>query len=137
VLKVARRERYASRAEVLVTLSTTLGLRASELARMAIKDVYASDGSVLRVITVSQSFLLGKISQVDVSDLHRLRRCLADYFEKQIGQGVNPELPIFRSQKGGALTAQAIASILTALYRRAGIVGASSRSGRKTFSQTK
>jgi integrase/recombinase XerD len=137
VLKVARRERYASRAELLVMLSMTLGLRASELARMAIKDVYASDGSVLRVITVSQSFSLGKRSLVDLSDLHRLRRCMADYFEKQLGEGSDPGRPLFRSQQGGALTAQGIARYLTSLYRRAGIVGASSRSGRKTFDRAK
>ena len=34
MLKVARRERYANRAELLVVLSTTLGLRASELTRI-------------------------------------------------------------------------------------------------------
>ena len=49
VLKVARHERYANRAELLVVLSTTLGLRASELTRIAIKDVYTRDGSVLGI----------------------------------------------------------------------------------------
>jgi integrase len=49
VLKVARRERYDNRAELLVVLSTTLGLRASELTRIAVKDVYARDGSVLGI----------------------------------------------------------------------------------------
>ena len=49
VLKVARRERYANRAELLVVLSTTLELRASELTRIAVKDVYTRDGSVLGI----------------------------------------------------------------------------------------
>ena len=62
VLKVARSERYASRAEVLVMLSTTLGLRATELAPIKIIDVYAIDGSVLTSINVCRSFLPGKDS---------------------------------------------------------------------------
>jgi integrase/recombinase XerD len=132
-LKIARRERYASRAEVLLMLSVTLGLRASELAPMKLMDIYATDGSVLRVISVGRSFLGGKTSQVDLSDLHRLRACLANYFEKQLGEAADPESPLFRSQQGGALSAQGIARYLTNLYRRAGIVGASSRSGRKTL----
>lgn len=134
VLKVARRERYASRAEALVLLSTTLGLRASQLAQLTIKDVYDEDGGVLPVISVPR-FLLGKRSQIDLSDLHRLRKLLADYFEKQIGIGMNSNTFMFRSQRGGSLSPQAIARYLTSLYRRAGIVGGSSRSGRKTFNQ--
>jgi integrase/recombinase XerD len=137
VLKVARRERYASRAEALVMLSTTLGLRATELAPIKINDVYASDGSVLTNISVCRSFLLGKRQLVDLTDLPRLRKCLADYFEKELGEGVDPNAPLFRSQRGGPLSSQAIARHLTSLYRRAGIVGATSRSGRKMLSRTK
>jgi integrase len=60
VLKIARRERYASRAELLVMLSTTLGLRASELSPIKVNDVYASEGCVRTVITICRSFLPGK-----------------------------------------------------------------------------
>src|SRR5690349_5977879 len=81
VLKVARSERYASRAEVLVTLSTTLGLRATELASIKINDVYTIDGSVRTSINVRPSFLSGKRQLVDLAELPRLRKCLADYFE--------------------------------------------------------
>lgn len=115
VLKVARRQRYALGAEVLVLLSTTLGLRASQLAQLTIKDVYDEDGSVLPVISVPVSFLLGKKSQIDISDLHRLRRLLADLFEKQVGLGINPGTSMFESQRGGSLTPQAIARYLTDL----------------------
>jgi integrase/recombinase XerD len=135
VLKIARRERYASRAELLVMLSTTLGLRASELSPIKVNDVYASEGCVRTVITICRSFLPGKRLQVGLTDLHRLRKCLADYFEKEIGEGHEPEAPLFRSQRGGALTNQAIARYLTNLYRRAGIVGATSRSGRKMLNR--
>jgi hypothetical protein len=83
VLKVARSERYASRAEVLVMLATTLGLRATELAQIKVMDVYAIDGSVLTSINVCRSFLPGKRRLVDLTDLPRLRKCLADYFEKE------------------------------------------------------
>jgi integrase/recombinase XerD len=137
VLKVARSERYASRAEVLVMLSTTLGLRATELAPIKINDVYAMDGAVRTSISVCRSFLPGKRQLVDLAELPRLRKCLADYFEKNLGEGVDPDAPLFRSQRSGSLSSQAIARYLTSLYRRAGIVGATSRSGRKTLQRTK
>ena len=132
-LRVARRERYATRAELLVLLSTILGLRASELAPIKINDVYASDGTLLQVIAVGRSFLPSKRKQIDISDLHKVRAALSDYFEKELRDITDAQAPLFRSQQGGALRSQVIARYLTSLYRRAGIVGASSRSGRKTF----
>jgi integrase/recombinase XerD len=133
VLKVARSERHASRAEVLVMLSTTLGLRATELSPIKIRDVYARDGSVLAIVSVCRSFLPGKRQLVDLTDLTLLRKCLADHFERELGEGVDPDAPLFQSQRGGPLSSQAIARYLTSLYRRAGIIGATSRSGRKTL----
>jgi integrase/recombinase XerD len=40
---------------------------------------------------------------------------------------------LFRSQKGGAMTAGSMARFLKALYAEAGIAGASSHSGRRTL----
>jgi ribosomal protein S3AE len=71
---------------------------------MAIKDVYASDGSVLRVMTVPQSFSLGKRSLVELSDLHRLRKCLADHFEKHIGRGQTQNCLYFDRREHQAVT---------------------------------
>lgn len=118
-------------------LSTILGLRASELASIRLKDVYSQNGSVLQELHVSRSFLPSKREQIDLLELPKVRMVLADYFEKDLRAIADAEAPLFRSQKGGALKSQVIARYLTNLYRKAGIVGGSSRSGRKTFMQSK
>jgi integrase/recombinase XerD len=43
------------------------------------------------------------------------------------------QAPLFASQKGGPMTACSMARFLKALYREAGIAGASSHSGRRTL----
>ena len=90
-------------------LSNILGLRASELAPIKLKDVYSHDGSVLQVLLVTRSFLPSKREQIDLSDLPKVRAALADYFEKELRTIASVEAPLFRSQRGGALKSQVIA----------------------------
>jgi integrase/recombinase XerD len=133
VLKIARSERFAARAELLLLLSIDLGMRATELASLRWIDVYHSTGSVRSVITANRAFLPGKKSYFDVTEHPHLERLLANYYEKQR----HPVLfcgqtPLFQSQRG-FLTATSIARYLTELYRRAGIPSGTSRSGRRTM----
>src|SRR5215468_9239286 len=67
VLKVARSERYANRAELLLSLSIQLGMRATELASLKWIDIYDSNGAVRPVIAAKRAFLPGKRSQFDIS----------------------------------------------------------------------
>ena len=61
-----------------------------------------------------------------------LRQTLAEY-EKQYSWWRAPLAPLFRSQKGGNLTAGSMARFLKSLYVEAGIPEASSHTGRRTF----
>ena len=62
----------------------------------------------------------------------RLRQVLAQFAERY-PEGRKPDAPLFRSQKGGHLTAASMARFLKQLYVEAGIPRASSHSGRRTF----
>jgi integrase/recombinase XerD len=132
-VETARSLRYADRAELLVTMSISFGLRASELASMKWSDVYDSHGSVRRVITATRAFLPGQILSFDLTGHYRLQRLLADFYEKYRHPGLPYEqAPLFSSQRG-CMKATSIARHLTAIYRRAGIESGTSRSGRRTM----
>jgi integrase/recombinase XerD len=132
VLRVARREgRYTDRAEIALALSIEVGLRAIELAALKWTDIYNSDGTVRQTIIVRRAYLKGAQSSVELVDSPKLRNLLADYREKQMAS-FNWQIPLFRSQRGGHMTAASMARYLTELYRRAGLADASSLSGRRT-----
>src|SRR5450631_253062 len=63
-----------------------------------------------------------------------LRRVQEKYGERDwLGSATASQAALFRSQKGGAMTAGSMARFLKALYGEAGIAGASSHSGRRTL----
>jgi integrase/recombinase XerD len=133
IIKTARSVRYADRAELLVTMSISLGLRASELASLRWSDVYGSDGTVRGVIVAAQAFLPGQILSLDLTGHYRLKRLLADFYEKYRHPGLpSSQAPLFYSQRG-CMTATSIARHLTEIYRKAGVEAATSRSGRRTM----
>ena len=63
-----------------------------------------------------------------------LRRALERYREtRSVPTARASRMPLFASQKGGPMTACSMARFLKALYREAGVPGASSHSGRRTL----
>jgi len=115
-------------------MSVGLGLRAKELASLKWSDVYEADGRVRHVVHLKAAYTKGaKTRDVFVSS-PALRRVLANYRERRGPWGPEPSRsPLFRSQKGGHMTAASVARFLTALYRDAGVPDATSHSGRRTL----
>jgi integrase/recombinase XerD len=130
-----RNGRYADRAEIALILSIELGLRATELALLKQADVYQLSGSVHEKIAVRRAYLRGSQALVEVARAPRLRGLLSDYREKQMASfdHCDQNDPLFRSQRGGHMTGASMTRYLTGLYRNAGILTASSRSGRRTL----
>jgi integrase/recombinase XerD len=135
VFRLARnRDRYPDRAEAVFALSVGLGLRAKELASLRWADVYEPDGKVRPVVHLKAAYTKGAKTRDVFVSAPQLRKILATYAEKQqpwVGPGA--DLPLFRSQKGGHMTACSMARFLKGLYRDAGIAHASSHSGRRTL----
>ena len=135
-LTCARRYgRHANRAEVALSLSIELGLRAIELAALTLGDVYGPEGGIRSTISIKPAYMPSEASITDIDiDSPKLRGLLADYREKEFGgRGAADHIPLFRSQRGGHLTAASMARFITGLYHRAGIAAGSSRSGRRTL----
>lgn len=127
------RGRHAERAETALALSIGLGLSAKELAGLKWADVFDADGRVRDVMNLRAAYTKGVARAT--SSCHRrapprLQRYGESYWLMSAGTSKASLLP---SQKGGPMTASSMARFLKALYREAGIAGASSHSGRRTL----
>ena len=131
--------RHGVRDRAIMALSFYAGLRAHEIASLTVGNVLGADGRVASEMLLLPSQTKGKQARkVFVSD--RLRRELELYCKAQgskwnLEQGTEEATPrpLFVTQKGNAFTANAICHLFRAIYAEAGIAGASSHSGRRTF----
>jgi integrase/recombinase XerD len=115
-------------------MSLGLGLRAKELASLRWCDVYDEEGRVRAVLHLKAAYTKGAKTRDVFASSPSLRRALAKYGEgRWIVSPAAMQAPLFRSQKGGAMTPQTMVRFLGAVYAEAGISGASSHSGRRTL----
>ena len=133
VLKLAKiRARMAARSEVALMFSLYLGLRAKEIASLCWGDVYDKDGKVRELLRLQAAYTKGAKTRDVYLTSPQLKAVLVEY-EKQYSWWRAPLAPLFRSQKGGNMTAGSMARFLKSLYVDAGIPEASSHTGRRTF----
>ena len=119
------------RANLAIITTITLGLRATELAALRFCDVFDRQGRVLPALVLSTRG--SRDERCLPLTAKELKSALADHFERQsMFAPIDPEQPLFRSQRGGHLAPASMARYLTSIYREAGIRGATSRSGRAT-----
>ena len=121
-------------AEVALTLSIELGLRAIELAALTFGDVYRPEGEFApRSRSSRLTRRLRRASSISTS----IRRSFAGFLLTiaRRNSAVTEELIASRSfdLNAGCLTAASMARFITGLYHRAGIAAGSSRSGRRTL----
>lgn len=109
------------------------GMRVGEVAALRIGDVLGSDGHVKPEIRLDASQTKGRHGRV-VFVPEKLRRELGAYVEclKRRAHGQR----LFRTQKRDGFSANTLCQTLNAIYRQAGLDGATSHSGRRTFITT-
>lgn len=126
------RSDHDERGKLAILLSVTLGLRASELSALRFADVFSAEGRVLPALVLNPKSASRPIRLA--LDDKALRSALADCFEHHATfSPADLQRPLFQSQRKGALTTPSMARYLTSIYKRAGIVGATSRTGRATM----
>lgn len=118
---------HAARNSLMLKLLHGAGLRVGEVAALKIADVIGADGRIRDQVILQPHQTKGH-HQRSVWLNEKLKIELQDY----IGTGVKTGY-LFSSQKRDHFTANTLQAVVTSLYRRAGLVGCSSHTGRRSF----
>lgn len=131
VLAVIAQGKHAARNRLLVLLSHYAGLRVGEIATLTWGDLLEPSGDIARQFLLkAQHTKTNEARTVHVSG--RLARELAGY-KSCFKQEPKRSAPLIGSQKGGSFSANSLCQLLGRIYADAGVVGASSHSGRRWF----
>lgn len=134
LLAVVATTRYAVRNRVAVMLSYYAGMRVGEIASLTISDVFEDDGNVREQIMLKAAYTkTGEARAVFVSK--KLEKEIARY-RPSLGNTLDPSKPFLPTQRGTAFSANTLCQLFGELYGKAGIDGASSHSGRRSFITT-
>jgi len=123
---------YAQRNRVMFLLTAMAGLRVSEVAGLTLGDVRNADGTVrAEVFFAANRVKHGHARTVYLNS--RLQEELAAYIQSR--KWIDDTQTLFPTHRGPrcAFTPNTLTQYFYWLYKRAGIRGASSHSGRKTF----
>jgi integrase/recombinase XerD len=124
---------HAARNRAIIMCTHFAGMRVGECAALRLSDVLGPEGQVRSEIRLAAEQTKGSRGRV-VFVGERLRRELAAYV-KQLPKA-KADAPLFRSQKRGAFSANTLCQTLNRIYAAAGLAGATSHSGRRTFITT-
>jgi integrase/recombinase XerD len=130
VLRYVSAKRYAKRDRCLLLTSFWSGMRVGEIAQLKMRDVVNEDGTIKNEIKLSAHQTKGNTARV-VFIPHKLKEEISDYLTTRMIK--NPEIPLFHTDDRLGFTPNSLCQWFYWTYKRAGINGASSHSGRKTF----
>ncbi|WP_417783643.1 tyrosine-type recombinase/integrase [Terasakiella pusilla] len=131
LLAVVATTRYSARNRIVVMLSYYAGLRVGEIAALKIGDVYDADGNVREQIALKAAYTKGNHARVVFVNA-KLKRELEKFESAFIWNG-DFTAPLISTQKRKAFSANTLCQLFMDLYSKAGIDGASSHSGRRSF----
>lgn len=132
VLDYAAQHTNAERNQLMLLVSVLAGLRVSEIACLTIGDVQELDGSIRTEVYLAAARVKNANARTVFINT-RLQQLLADYIAARTWH--TEDQPLFCTIRGVrcGFTANTLAQHFHYLYKRAGVRGASSHSGRKTF----
>lgn len=136
LLALAKDNTFAARNVAMIYCSFGLGLRVKEISALKIGDVCDEHFNVLDEINLLPSMTKGgKQRQVYITNskiITALKNHIDNEMKKEKGCLI-PQSPLFKTQRGNAFRPDAMQKWFRAIYDQAGIIGASSHSGRRTF----
>lgn len=123
---------HAARNRLVLLMTHWAGMRVGEVAALRVWDVLGQDGAVKAEIRLDAQRTKGKHARtVFLGD--KLRKEIAVYLK---AHAALPQEQLFRTQKRAHFTANSLCQTLKAIYAQAGMDGASSHSGRRSFITT-
>jgi integrase/recombinase XerD len=132
VLAVASTVRHAERNKLALLLSYYAGLRVKEIAALTVGDIYTATGEVKSFVALTAEQTKGSQGRTIVFGT-KLIDALRAYLRTAKFKPQDTTKPLLRSQKGAAFSANSLCQLFARLYAVAGLEGASSHSGRRTF----
>lgn len=131
LLLVAKDSSKAARNVALIYCSFGLGLRAKEIASLSIADIADAKYLLLDEICLKRAMTKGEKQRFAYLINDKIRKAL----QAHLNNLNNPsrEKPFFQTQLKSRFSANSLQKWFKAMYDQAGIVGASSHSGRRTF----
>lgn len=130
VLRYVSTKRYAKRDRCLILTSFWSGMRVGEIAQLKMGDVVNEDGTIKSEIRLSAQQTKGNTARV-VFIPRKLREEILDYLTTR--HATLSHIPLFHTDDRLGFTPNSLCQWFFWTYKRAGINGASSHSGRKTF----
>lgn len=130
VLRYISTRNYSSRNRTMLLMGFWAGLRVKEIAELKMGDVMNEDGTIRSEIRLSASQTKGDLGRT-IFLPKKLRDELTDYFKTRHIK--DPNIPLFHTSNRLGWTANVLCQHFFWLYKRAGVVGASSHSGRRNF----
>lgn len=135
LLKIVSMSKHSRRNTLLVLLSFGTGMRAVEISALHVCDVLTDDGNVIEELTLRRT-KGNKPRPLFLTD-PRLKKAIIDYIEERMATQnkilFSRQQPLLMSQKKTGFSAKNLQKLFEGIYRKCGLKGASSHSGRRTF----
>ena len=125
--------KHALRNRCMLLITHWAGMRVGEVSALRYSDVLGADGSILAEIRLAADQTKGDKARV-VYVAEKLRKELLNYVRTYLQS--DPTRPLCYTQKRDHFTANTLAQHFFWLYKAAGLNGASSHTGRRTFITT-
>lgn len=130
-LAVIKAGSHAARNKCAFYLTHLAGMRVKEVAALKVADIYDSAGKVHGEITLAPDQTKGNSTRCVVMN-RKLRKILAEYYSHLPKQ--DSGFPLIYSQKSyKPFSPNSLCQVFSRIYIAAGLKGATSHSGRRTF----
>ena len=121
--------RHAARDTLTYLLTIRAGMRIGSVAGLELADVLDDDGSAKQVVVLRRKITKGNKTNTAYLSHPELQVAMRKYMDVR-PKSKSPCLIL--SQKGGGFTPHSLSELMGNHYKKAGIEGASSHSGRRT-----
>lgn len=134
VLESVKKNKYPERDRIMILISFWSGMRVGEIASLSIGDVLGDDGAIKTEIRLTPDQTKGNHHR-KVLIGEKLKQELSAYVKKLPNK--DKKQPLITSQQGnGFFNPNSLVQKFKHIYQDAGVFGASSHSGRRTFITT-
>lgn len=136
LLIIAKDSSFALRNVALIYCSFGLGLRVKEIAALTFKDVIDYEFNILEEVNLKRAMTKGEKQRHIYLTNKKVVTALTEYIQyihAKEQELFNFKAPLFKTQRGSRFQPDVLQKWFRKLYDKAGLVGASSHSGRRTF----